>query len=66
MPMINEGSSPARGRRGAEEIDTVRKPGMAPMGPLQLGDFVGPVRLSILRVLHDGLDKHAPRPLVAM
>ncbi len=69
MPMINEAIySLYEGVAGVEEIDTVMKLGMAhPMGPLQLGDFVGlDVCLSILHVLHDGFGnpKYAPCPLL--
>ncbi len=69
MPMINEAVySLYEGVAGVEEIDTVMKLGMAhPMGPLQLGDFIGlDVCLSILKVLQDGFGnpKYAPCPLL--
>jgi 3-hydroxybutyryl-CoA dehydrogenase len=69
IPMINEAIYTLyEGVAGVEEIDTVMKLGMAhPMGPLQLGDFIGlDVCLAILRVLHEGLgnEKYAPCPLL--
>ncbi len=69
MPMINEAVySLYEGVAGVEEIDTVMKLGMAhPMGPLQLGDFIGlDVCLSILKVLQDGFGnpKYTPCPLL--
>jgi 3-hydroxybutyryl-CoA dehydrogenase len=67
--MINEAIySLYEGVAGVEEIDTVMKLGMAhPMGPLQLGDFIGlDVCLAILQVLNDGFGnpKYAPCPLL--
>ena len=69
MPMINEAIfSLYEGIAGVEEIDTIMKLGMAhPMGPLQLGDFIGlDVCLSILNVLYTGFGnaKYAPCPLL--
>lgn len=69
MPMINEAIYTLHEQvAGVEEIDTVMKLGMAhPMGPLQLGDFIGlDVCLAILRVLHEGFGqpKYAPCPLL--
>jgi 3-hydroxybutyryl-CoA dehydrogenase len=69
IPMINEAIySLYEGIAGVEEIDTIMKLGMAhPMGPLQLGDFIGlDVCLSILNVLHEGFGntKYAPCPLL--
>jgi 3-hydroxybutyryl-CoA dehydrogenase len=69
MPMINEAIySLYEGIAGVDEIDIVMKLGMAhPMGPLQLGDFIGlDVCLSILHVLQDGFGnpKYAPCPLL--
>lgn len=70
MPMINEAIySLYEGVAGVEEIDTIMKLGMAhPMGPLQLGDFIGlDTCHSILQVLHQGLGnpKYAPCPLLS-
>ncbi|MFS4447145.1 3-hydroxybutyryl-CoA dehydrogenase [Maribacter sp. 2307UL18-2] len=69
MPMINEAIETLyNGVAGVHEIDTVMKLGMAhPMGPLQLGDFIGlDVCLSIMNVLYDGFKnpKYAPCPLL--
>lgn len=69
MPMINEAIETLyNGVAGVREIDTVMKLGMAhPMGPLQLGDFIGlDVCLSIMNVLYDGFKnpKYAPCPLL--
>ncbi|HVW97568.1 MAG TPA: 3-hydroxybutyryl-CoA dehydrogenase [Mucilaginibacter sp.] len=69
MPMINEAIYTLHeGVAGVTEIDTVMKLGMAhPMGPLQLGDFIGlDVCLAILNVLYSGFGnpKYAPCPLL--
>ena len=69
MPMINEAIySLYEGVAGVEEIDTIMKLGMShPMGPLQLGDFIGlDVCHAILTVLHEGLGKthYVPCPLL--
>jgi len=70
MPMINEAIiSLEEGVAGVVEIDDVMRIGMAhPMGPLYLADFIGlDVCLSIMEVLHEGLDndKYAPSPLLS-
>ena len=70
MPMINEAIiSLEEGVAGVVEIDDVMRIGMAhPMGPLYLADFIGlDVCLSIMEVLHEGLDndKYAPCPLLS-
>jgi 3-hydroxybutyryl-CoA dehydrogenase len=69
LPMINEAIfCVMEGVATPEAIDTVMKLGMAhPMGPLQLGDFIGlDVCLAILEVLHRGLgdDKYRAAPLL--
>ena len=69
LPMINEAIyTLEEGVSGVEEIDTVMILGMLhPMGPLQLADFIGlDVCLSILKVLHSGLNnpKHKPNKLL--
>jgi 3-hydroxybutyryl-CoA dehydrogenase len=69
MPMINEAIyCVMENVASVEDIDTVMKLGMAhPMGPLQLGDFIGlDVCLSIMEVLQreTGDDKYRPCPLL--
>lgn len=69
MPMINEAIFALQEGVGtAEAIDQIIKLGMNhPMGPLQLGDFIGlDVCLAIMNVLYDGFDdsKYRPCPLL--
>lgn len=69
MPMINEAIFALQEGVGtAEAIDQIMKLGMNhPMGPLQLGDFIGlDVCLAIMNVLYDGFDdsKYRPCPLL--
>jgi 3-hydroxybutyryl-CoA dehydrogenase len=69
MPMINEAIFALyEGVGTAEAIDQVMKLGMNhPMGPLQLGDFIGlDVCLAIMNVLYDGFgdSKYRPCPLL--
>ena len=65
MPMINEAIFALQEGVGtAEAIDQIMKLGMNhPMGPLQLGDFIGlDVCLAIMNVLYDGFDDSKYRP----
>lgn len=67
--MINEAIGElADGVATAEEIDAAMKLGANhPMGPLELGDFIGlDVCLAIMEVLHNeyGDDKYRPHPLL--
>ena len=69
IPMINEAIGElADGVATAEEIDAAMKLGANhPMGPLELGDFIGlDVCLAIMEVLHNeyGDDKYRPHPLL--
>jgi len=69
MPLINEAILALQeGVAGVEEIDTIMKLGMAhPMGPLQLGDFIGlDTCHSIMNVLYTGFGnpKYAPAALL--
>ncbi len=69
IPMINEAIGElADGVATAEEIDAAMKLGANhPMGPLELGDFIGlDVCLAIMEVLHReyGDDKYRPHPLL--
>ena len=68
-PMINEAVYTLyEGVGTVEAIDTAMKLGANhPMGPLELGDFIGlDTLLSIMNVLHDGLadSKYRPCPLL--
>ena len=65
LPMINEAIyTLEEGVSGVKEIDAVMILGMShPMGPLQLADFIGlDVCLSILKVLHSGLNNSKYKP----
>jgi len=69
IPMINEAVYTLyEGVGTVEAIDTALKLGANhPMGPLELGDFIGlDTLLSIMNVLHDGLadSKYRPCPLL--
>jgi 3-hydroxybutyryl-CoA dehydrogenase len=69
VPMINEAVfALADGVGSVAAIDTAMKLGTnQPMGPLELGDFIGlDTCLSIMRVLHSelGEDKYRPCPLL--
>ena len=69
ITMINEAIGVyADGVASAEEIDTAMKLGANhPMGPLELGDFIGlDTVLSIMNVLYEGLadSKYRPCPLL--
>ena len=70
MPYINEAAYALyEGIGSVEDIDTAMKLGTnVPMGPLQLGDFIGlDTCLAIMEVLHDGLggdSKYRPCPLL--
>ena len=70
MPYINEAAYALyEGIGSVEDIDTAMKLGTnVPMGPLQLGDFIGlDTCLAIMVVLHDGLggdSKYRPCPLL--
>ena len=69
MPMINEAIYTLyEGVGTVEAIDTAMRLGANhPMGPLELGDFIGlDTVLSIMNVLHDGLadSKYRPCPLL--
>ena len=69
VPMINEAVYTLyEGVGTVEAIDTALKLGANhPMGPLELGDFIGlDTLLSIMNVLHDGLadSKYRPCPLL--
>ena len=70
MPYINEAAYALyEGIGSVEDIDVAMKLGTnVPMGPLQLGDFIGlDTCLAIMEVLHDGLggdSKYRPCPLL--
>jgi len=70
MPYINEAAYALyEGIGSVEDIDTAMKLGTnVPMGPLQLGDFIGlDTCLAIMEVLHEGLggdSKYHPCPLL--
>ena len=69
LPMINEAVYTLyEGVGTVESIDTAMRLGANhPMGPLELGDFIGlDTVLSIMNVLHDGLadSKYRPCPLL--
>jgi len=70
MPYINEAAYALyEGIGSVEDIDTAMKLGTnVPMGPLQLGDFIGlDTCLAIMEVLHEGLggdSKYRPCPLL--
>jgi 3-hydroxybutyryl-CoA dehydrogenase len=69
VPMINEAIYTLyEGVGTVEAIDTAMRLGANhPMGPLELGDFIGlDTVLSIMNVLHDGLadSKYRPCPLL--
>ncbi len=69
MPMINEAAYALyEGVGSIESIDTAMKlGGNHPMGPLELGDFIGlDTCLSIMQVLYEGLSdsKYRPCPLL--
>ncbi|MFC6040243.1 3-hydroxyacyl-CoA dehydrogenase family protein [Paenisporosarcina macmurdoensis] len=69
IPMINEAVFVLQeGIASAEEIDKAMKLGSnQPMGPLELGDFIGlDTCLSIMETLHSNLgeDKYRPAPLL--
>ena len=70
MPYINEAAYALyEGIGSVEDIDVAMKLGTnVPMGPLQLGDFIGlDTCLAIMEVLHEGLggdSKYRPCPLL--